>query len=346
MPDVMTKLRTLRSLIGVMAGLAATACAPPTPALQTVSGIAQGTTYAVQWWGDSSVDAAAVAVAIERELDRIDQLLSNYREDSVIERFNAAQTVAPLEVPAEFVDLLRLAADVHRRTDGCFDPTVRPLVRLWGFDGDQPRVPAADAIAATLEHVGFDKIELLDAQHVRKTVPALELDMASIGQGYTAARLADVVEQFGIHDYLAEIGGEISARGTKPAGEPWRVGVENPTADGASLALRLPADRRTGVVTSGTYRHYFEDTSRTYSHILDPTTGQPVEHATLAVTVLAPDATLAGAWATALLCIGPDRAAVTVDREGIAALWWVRAGATVELRRSSSFTAAWASAIE
>src|SRR6185436_7255601 len=151
----------------------------------------------------------------------------------------------------------------------------------------------------------MDKLELIDATHARKTVAGLALDMASIGQGYTAGRLAELLERNGSTAYLAEIG------------------IENPGADGgAGPALRIPSTARTAVITSGSYRHYFEADGRRFGHIIDPRTGWPVEHSLVSVTVVGTDPATAAAWATALLCLGPRAAAVTAEREGLAALLW------------------------
>ena len=197
--------------------VAATACSR-TPRVQAISGFAQGTTYTLQWWSESDVDADALDRALTLELERIDALLSNYRPDCVLERVNAADDTDAQPVPIELVGLLRLAAEVHRASSGCFDPTVRPLVHLWGFDGDRPHVPTDDELAAARTVVGFDALEILDDEHVRKRSGGIQVDMSSIGQGYTAGRLASVAERFGLTNYLTEIGGELVGRGHRPDG--------------------------------------------------------------------------------------------------------------------------------
>ena len=335
--------RTRLSTIGLLiAATAAVAGCAHHPALETLTGLAQGTTYTLQWWSENRVDRGALARDTTAELERIDALLSNYRADSVLERFNASRSREPQELPAELVTLLELAADVHRASAGCFDPTVRPLVRLWGFDGDEPHVPAADAIAAVLPSIGFDKIEIVGREHVRKLREDVEIDMASIGQGYTVGRLSAIAEEFGLKNYLFEIGGELAGRGSRPDGEGWRVGIESPDREGAPLrALSLAADRLTAVITSGSYRHFFADHGHAYGHILDPRTGRSVDHALVSVTVTGDAAARTAAWGTALLCLGPDAAAATAEREHLSAIMIVRAGDGFELRESSSFSAAW-----
>ena len=175
--------------------------------------------------------------------------------------------------------------------------------------------------------------------------------MASIGQGYTAGRLADLLELHGSTAYLAEIGGEVVTRGTKPGATPWRIGVENPVSAAApsAPARRFECRRRsrTAAITSGSYRHFLEADGRRFSHIIDPRSGWPVEHALLSVTVVGPDAALAAAWGTALLCLGPAAAPATAEREQLAALFWIAAddqSATLELSRA--FTDEWQGLLE
>jgi FAD:protein FMN transferase len=331
--------RRVRAVTAVCA-VTAIACTPSPPPLRAVSGAAQGTTYSLQWTGNAT--EAEVAAAAEQELARIDALLSNYRADSTLERFNAAGSTAPLELPPDLVTLLALAKRIHAASDGCFDPTVRPLVRAWGFDGDSPAVPAADAIDEARAAVGLDKLELVDATHVQKAVPTLELDMASIGQGYSVGRLADLLERHGSTAYLVEIGGEVVARGSKPDGSAWRVGIENPIeGQGAGPALRMPPEARTAVVTSGSYRHYLEADGRRFGHIIDPRSGSPVDHALVSVTVIGGDAATAAAWGTALLCLGPRAAAATAEREGLAALLWIRNDDGAALEPTRAFASEW-----
>ena len=284
-----------------------------------------------------------LAAAAEAELARIDALLSNYRSDSTLEQFNASDSTAPIELPSELVKLLELAKRIHAASEGCFDPTVRPLVHAWGFDGDSPAVPSSAAIDAARAAVGLDKLELLDATHARKTVAMLELDMASIGQGYSAGRLAELLERHGSAAYLVEIGGEVVARGSKPDGSAWRVGIENPIeGGGAGPALRLPPGARTAVITSGSYRHYLDAEGRRFGHIVDPRSGWPVEHTLVSVTVVGHDAAEAAAWGTALLCLGPRAAATTAERESLAALLWIADDDEAPtLEQSRAFASEW-----
>jgi thiamine biosynthesis lipoprotein len=168
--------------------------------------------------------------------------------------------------------------------------------------------------------------------------------MASIGQGYAAERLAALLEQHGSGNYLAEIGGEIVARGRKADRSLWRVGVENPSEDGMpGAALSLAPERRTAVITSGTYRHFFEGSDRRYGHVIDPRTGTPIDHDLLSVTVVGADGSRTAAWATALLCLGPEQGFAAAEREGLAAMFWVLDEDGASTRRDSTALASGAS---
>lgn len=198
--------------------LALAACTRPEP-VRVLSGAAQGTTWQVSVWHPDGVDGAALQQRLEAELDRIDGVLSNYRPDSVIERFNAQETTAPVAVGEEIVELVRVARQVSEASQGCYDLTVQPLA-LWGFSGDTLTPPDAATLAQAMQRVGFAKLEIQPPGSLRKLAPGVHADLSSIAQGYSVGRLAAVVEAAGIDNYLVELGGELQARGHKPGMRP------------------------------------------------------------------------------------------------------------------------------
>ncbi len=318
--------------------LALISCSQPDQ-LHTISGDAQGTRWNVTVWNPAGVNSDQLEQAIQAEFERIDLTLSNYRSDSVIERFNVSTSTKPVEVGAEIVSLVESARRVSVASQGCYDLTVKPLFDLWGFTGDQLHLPDAVTLAATRQRVGFTQMEAVSAKTLRKTIPTLRVDLSSIAQGYSVGRIAAVVETMGIVDYLVEIGGELQTRGHKPDGTHWRIGVERPQSDGSSVQKALTIARETpvAVMTSGTYRHYFDNHGKRYSHVLDARTGAPVAHDTVSVTVINADPTLADAWSTALLCLGHEQGEIVANQYGIAALFIRTANQTFV----ESPTAAW-----
>lgn len=320
--ESMSDFLSLRRLfpIGILL-IALTACARP-PEVQLLEGIAQGTTYHVRFWSERPVDAQALHRDVGAEFARIDREISNYRDDSVISGFNANRTTESQLVGEEIVALVEAARKVTQVAP-CYDLTIKPLFDLWGFVGDTLTIPKAESLAQALSSVGLEKLETVDATHLRKGLAELRVDLSSIGQGYSVGRVAKLLEREGIGNYLVEIGGELQTRGHKPGGEPWRVAVEKPLPGEQRVdkVITIARDEPLAVMTSGTYRHYFDQDGKRYSHILDARTGKPVQHGTVRVTVLHPDPTQADAWSTALLCLGREAGVTAANQHGIAALF-------------------------
>ncbi len=296
-------------------------CSQPT--VQKIGGEAQGTTYHVSFWSPQATDAQAIKQSVDDEFNRIDQLLSNYRPDSAIEQLNSTVSSEPQVVNEEIIALIEQARAVSIASSGCYDLTIKPLFDLWGFKANKFSLPNPDTLQATLKEVGFDKIEVLDNNHLRKRNPELKIDLSSIAQGYSVARISALLERLGIDNYLVEIGGELQTRGHKPDGEAWRIALEKPLPDERTMQkiITIQQNEPIAIMTSGTYRHYFDVNGKRYSHILDARTGAPIEHNTVSVTVLHPDPTQADAWSTALLCLGRVAGIKAANEAGIAALF-------------------------
>lgn len=298
-----------------------TGCSEPT--MQKLEGPAQGTTYHISYWSEAPVDAKAIKADVENEFAVIDKLLSNYRPDSTIETFNSVENTDSQEVGGEIVSLVKIAQVVHQASQGCYDLTIKPLFDLWGFRGDALTIPSDSAIVTTLKQIGMEKLEIVDDSHLRKKQADLKVDLSSIAQGYSVERISKVLAQQGISNYLVEIGGELKTNGYKPGLQPWRIAVERPLPEERTLhkIVTMPKDAPIAVMTSGTYRHYFDDHGQRYSHILDARNGRPVNHNLVSVTVLLGDPSVADAWSTALLCLGQKDGMAAANTAKIPALF-------------------------
>ncbi len=298
-----------------------TSCSSPD--IQKITGPAQATQYHISWWAAESIEVEQLTAEINQEFTRLDQLLSNYRADSVIEKFNANHSMDSFEVGEEIVSLLTLAQGVYKASYGCYDPTIKPVFELWGFIADQFTQPSDDALQAALANVGMKYLEIVDNKQIRKLNPLLQVDLSSISQGYSVARIAALLERHGIKNYLVEIGGELQVRGHKPDDQPWRVAIERPLPGEQRMQkiITIENSQTLAINTSGTYRHFFDNNGKRYSHIIDARTGRPVEHATVSVTTLLADSTLSDAWATALLCLGTQEGLPVAEDNNIAALF-------------------------
>lgn len=308
-----------------------------------LAGSIQGTTYHLKLVLDGvAAKPEEIKAEVETVFRQVDEKLSNWREDSEISRINQQKTTDWLPASPEIIQLVQIAATIHARTGGCYDLTVKPLFDLWGFSRHQNRVPEAAEIGQVLKHIGMDKLEV-DAAHsrLRKLDPELQISLDSIAQGYTVGAVAARLENLGVKNYLAEIGGEMRVKGRKANGNPWRVAVEKPTplTREVERILEIHELNGTAVMTAGTYRNFFEEQGKTYSHILDPRSGRPVTHNLLSVTVLHENPSWADAWDTALLCVGETEGARIAEEEGLKALFIYKEGQGLKEHMSRAFTA-------
>ncbi|WP_027246012.1 FAD:protein FMN transferase [Leisingera daeponensis] len=271
-----------------------------------LSGQTMGTTYSVIAIGEH-LDQEALAAEVEATLAAVNAKMSNWDPASEVSTFSAARSTAPVRVSPEFAHVLAAANDVHEKTGGKFDVTLGPLIELWGFGPRKPEdpVPSDAAIAKALEGVGQARLLTLDAGAgtLKKSAPETGINLSAIAKGYGVDAVAQTLQGFGVENYMVEIGGDLVTKGQNAKGEAWRIGIEKPDAAAQTVQLIVPVSNL-GLATSGDYRNYFEHEGQRYSHILDPVAGRPVTHRTASVTVIAENAMLADAWATAMLVLG------------------------------------------
>jgi thiamine biosynthesis lipoprotein len=319
------------------------ACTPKQQETE-ITGPAQGTTYHIKVVLDEkSLPVSDIERRIVSTLAEIDAQLSNYRDDSEISRLNAQQTTDWLPASREIIDLLVISNQVYLLTDGCYDLTIKPLFDLWGFSAHQNRVPSDQEIADLLPHIGMNLLEIDAAnQRIRKIDPNIRIDLSSIAQGYSVGVVAHKLEELGINNYLVEIGGEMMVKGRKANGDDWRVGVEAPTPLSRSVQKVIDIRQAAGsaVMTAGTYRNFFEENGKTYSHIMNPKTGRPVTHHLRSVTIMHEDAAWADAWDTALLCVGEKEATRIAEENHLKALLIYDEDGKLKEYMSSDFVAA------
>lgn len=270
-----------------------------------------GTTFTVKVVVDDSPPTPAVEEqvrqAVTATLERVDGLMSTWREDSEISRFNRHREATPFLLDPESFEVLRLAQEVSRASGGAFDVTVGPLVDAWGFgSAPAPELPPPDDVVEALrEATGFELL-VLDAEErtATKLRPGLRVDLSAIAKGWAIDRVADDLAALGRSRFMVEVGGEIRVAGTGPEGGSWRLAVEQP-APGRRAIQRIVELSAGALATSGDYRNFRELDGVRYSHTIDPRSGRPVRHALASASVIHRRCTLADAWATALMVLGP-----------------------------------------
>lgn len=287
-----------------------------------LKGATMGTTYHIKVVVKSDRIARKLQVSIDRRLEQINQSMSTYQMDSEISRFNRLQSIdTNFKVSSDFLTVMLAADAVYRLTDGAWDGTVKPLVDLWGFGTSGPidKVPSTQAVADALKNVGFDQIEVSAKGYLKKHTPGVTIDLASIAKGYGVDQVAQVIEASGIKNYLVEIGGEVYAAGRRPDGMKWRVGINQPRKRAAEDAVYKAVELEDqAMATSGNYRNFEVIDGRTFSHIINPATGYPVDNGVISTSVIAPNCTLADGLATALMVMAPDKGISLLNRlEGV-----------------------------
>jgi thiamine biosynthesis lipoprotein len=286
-----------------------------------ISGRTMGTTYSVKLVASETV-AEQLRTAVDNRLVEINKLMSTYDPESELSRFNASGSTDIFRISDETAKVVSAALQLADDSGGAFDPTVGPLVDLWGFGPAEKRKrpPTDDELAAAKNLVGYKKI-LLDAAApaVSTSTKGVRLDLSAIAKGYGVDAVAELVEAAGVSSYMVEIGGEVRMLGTKPGNKPWQLGIEKPDETGRSVAQVL---KLTGgaVATSGDYRNFFEYEGQRYSHTIDPSSGRPVTHALATASVYASDCMSADGIATTLLVLGPQSGYDWAEKRGIAAL--------------------------
>ncbi|MGE1897359.1 FAD:protein FMN transferase ApbE [Klebsiella pneumoniae] len=308
----------------------ATTPATPTATATVLDGKTMGTFWRVSVIGVDEAKAQALRAKVQAQLDADDRLLSTWKNDSALMRFNHAATTEPWPVSEAMADIVTLSLRIGAKTHGAMDITVGPLVNLWGFGPDKQPVttPDAEAIAAAKARTGLQHLQVINQsgrQFLQKDIPDLFVDLSTVGEGYAADHLARLMEQEG-NLPLSGVGG-------RGAGQP-RDERRRQALAGSDPETDRPRKRRSGdcrhnghgISTSGSYRNYYELDGKRISHVIDPQTGQPITHKLVSVTVIAPTALEADGWDTGLMVLGPEKAQQVVHEEGLAVYMIVKEG--------------------
>lgn len=296
---------TLASFIILLTG-----CHQPKP-IQLL-GKAQGTYYSIQYYDPQQRNLQAQVDSI---LDAFDLTASLWVDSSLLRQVNSGATDSLNQILA---DILDKSLQINQYTDGAFDCRIGRLVQAWGFSFKERKEPDSTTLANLLT-AARSQVSIKDGRIIREN-PETELDFNAIAQGYSVDLLAAWFDSLGITSYLIDVGGEVIAHGTKADGSPWKVGIEKPAENrySAPIVQTAIALHDSSVVTSGSYRKYYERDGVKYSHTIDPATGRPVEHSLLSVSVVEKQSWLADAMATAYMVMGLEhsKAFIAAHPEG------------------------------
>ena len=298
----------MRKIWALIMGLALLAACGQQPKKMVLQGLAQGSYYAITYYDEQARD-------FQRDIDSIfhavDMSVNLWVDSSVISKVNRNEAVVLDDI---FIGNFNIAQEAAALSDGYFDPTISPIVAAWGFSYKNGDSITPQLIDSLRQLVDYRKVRI-EGGKVVKDNPAMTLDFNAVAQGYTSDMIATFLDSKGVKNYLVDTGGEIMAKGNKPNGNPWIVGIEKPADnwDSEQVVQTRLALRDKGLVTSGSTRKYVERDGKRYSHCIDPHTGYPVEHQVLSVTVLAETSVWADALASICMVMGMEQSLPLIE---------------------------------
>jgi thiamine biosynthesis lipoprotein len=304
----------------------------PSLVLQEIRGNTMGTTYTVQY---RTVRTAAltdlekqnIAAAIGKRLDEVNNLMSNFRPESEISRFNASRSLEPFPLSPRTREVIALSLKVSDLSGGAFDITVGPIVNAYGFGAaNRSSDPLTTTTLAPLrEYVGYRLLQFDSrASTLAKKDPRVYCDLAAVAKGYGVDQVAEVLDGFELEHYLVEIGGEVRAHGQNDEDRPWCIGILKPLDNAGRDLSDSVGLADLSMATSGDYRNFYRENGKRISHTIDPRTGLPIDHNLASVSVVASTCAEADAWATALMVLGPEEGFEFAIARNLPALFLIR----------------------
>ncbi|MCC8036522.1 MAG: FAD:protein FMN transferase [Bacteroidales bacterium] len=285
-------------IIPCIAAICLTACTTR-PQWRETSGSAWNTYYHITY--KAPVDLADSVIAVMRQ---VELSLSPFNPESRISKINRGESS---QADSLILRVLLASQEVNRLSNGAFDPTVGPLINLWGFGekGHGAWEPTQAQIDSALALVGIQQSSIDQHLIISKAHPGTTFNFSAITKGLGCDLVGEMLARNGATDYMVEIGGEIALRGFNPRGEKWRIMIEKPV-DNDSTAERQSFDviqaTNCGIATSGNYRNFHRQASGQHlGHTISPATGHPISTKVLSATVIAPTCMIADALATAYM---------------------------------------------
>lgn len=300
----MKRFTALSALLLLLFGMAALPSCDRDPEPFVKQTFVMGTRGTITIYGMPDTEAEEAAAAAVREMHRIESVMSTWKEDSEISKLNRDSQNRPVKVSRELFLLLNKAVSFSRMTGGAFDVTARPLVKLWGFQGGEPKLPSDQEIFDTVLKVGWQKMVFDAADTSIALRGGATIDLAGIGKGYAVDRCVAILRDRGAESALVDLGGNMFALGAPPGRGAWSIGIRDPEDQSGVIGKLLISDE--AVATSGQYENFILIDGEKYGHIIDPRTGRTVDHI-LSVTVVAPSATASDALSTGLFVLGPEK---------------------------------------
>lgn len=260
-----------------------------------------GTVYHIKYQYKESLHDSIIA-----RLNAVDGSLSMFNPMSTVSCINRGES---MKADSLITCVWNMSRTISQETNGAFDPTVAPLVNVWGFGYKKHQMPDKDLIDSLRSLVGWQRISIHNG-HFCKDDPRIVLDFSAVAKGFGVDHVATLFRNLGIENFMVEIGGEIVAQGTNPKGEAWHIGINKPDDDstGTNNDLQEIIEIHNGALaTSGNYRNFYMQDGHKIGHTIDPHTGYPAQQSILSSTVKASSCAMADGYATAFMVMGMKR---------------------------------------
>lgn len=242
-----------------------------------------------------------------------EKMLSKTVKGSDIEKINTAKGL-PVEVSEDTIEIITTGMKMGELSGGAFDITIGQLTNLWDFGSEHPKVPKEEEIEAAIKTVDYRQIKI-EGSRVTLLLDGAQLDVGGLAKGYISDRIVDFLVENGVSQGIVNLGGNVVTIGEKDGGEPWAVGINRPYSDRSEVIGTVPAKDKC-VITSGIYERYFIEEGVQYHHIIDPTTGYPVENDLESVTILGARGTSmeCDAYSTICLLLGTEKSLILLEQ--------------------------------
>ncbi len=288
-----------------------------------ISGRTMGTSYSIRYFANNKTeDKVKLKASIDTILVDINQEMSTYIKTSELSTFNSSKSTDWVKSSQNLFHVINYALIVAKETKGVFDPTIGPLVNLWGFGPNgQRKVPTTQQIEKARKRVGYKSL-LVDSKNkkIKKLKTDIYVDLSASAKGFGVDAVAGLLNHYQVKNYMVEIGGEVITKGNK-GDRSWRIAIEAPNPENQNRPYQKVLNiSGMGLATSGDYRNFFMQNGKKYSHTINFKTGKPVDHTLASVSVAHESSCMkADAWATALLALGPIKGMELAKKLNLAA---------------------------
>ena len=306
--------KTIFPIICIVFSLLLFSCGKPTPVSRQE--IAFGTVCSITLY---EKNAEKVLEQCFLRLQELDDIFNVNEEESDINLINKMAGVAPATVSEEAIFVLKQAKDFAKLTNGNFDPTIGPLVKVWNINGGNPKVPNQSKIDKARVLVNFENLILNENTNTAYIEEDMSLDVGGIAKGFAADEMVKILAENNITYGIINLGGNIFAYGTKNTekkGESWNIGIKNPVNPDEGSAFSVKVKNKT-VVTSGNYERFFEEDGVRYHHIIDVKDGYPCQNGVVSFTIIGDFSLMADALSTSCFILGKEKGIELLENLGI-----------------------------